>query len=144
MSTGEHGEGPAAREQPCSRAASQNSLLTANLQTRGENLAAGQTSAPLTWLLNASFPWPACGKVKHLKLPYGVDGTGTGITYFFTTALCALAHSQKQWLWEHTTVSDLTRSAHKRACKKKLIWFTLHCVYFLSNQIAVLQVRDSL
>ncbi|KAK5849618.1 hypothetical protein PBY51_013939 [Eleginops maclovinus] len=29
-------EGPAAREQPCSRAASQNSLLTANLQTRGE------------------------------------------------------------------------------------------------------------
>lgn len=37
-------EGPAAREQPCSRAASQNSLLTANLQTR-ENLAAGQTSA---------------------------------------------------------------------------------------------------
>lgn len=27
-------EGPAAREQPCSRAASQNSLLTANLQTR--------------------------------------------------------------------------------------------------------------
>lgn len=37
-------EGPAAREQPCSRAASQNSLLTANLQTR-ENLAAGQASA---------------------------------------------------------------------------------------------------
>jgi len=37
-------EGPAVREQPCSRAASQNSLLTANLQTR-ENLAAGQTSA---------------------------------------------------------------------------------------------------
>lgn len=29
-------EGPAAREQPCSRAASQNSLLTANLQTRGK------------------------------------------------------------------------------------------------------------
>ncbi|KAK5877817.1 hypothetical protein CesoFtcFv8_025290 [Champsocephalus esox] len=29
-------EGPAAREQPCSRAASQNPLLTADLQTRGK------------------------------------------------------------------------------------------------------------
>lgn len=36
--------GRVVREQPCSRAVSQNPLLTANLQTRGENLAAGQTS----------------------------------------------------------------------------------------------------
>lgn len=44
-------ECPAAREQPCSRAASQNALLTANLQTR-KSLAAGHTSACglLLWL----------------------------------------------------------------------------------------------
>lgn len=46
----EKGECPAAREQPSSRAASQNALLTANLQTRGI-LAAGQApaSALLLW-----------------------------------------------------------------------------------------------
>lgn len=35
---------PAARKQPSSRTASQNSLLTANLQNKRENLAAGQSS----------------------------------------------------------------------------------------------------
>lgn len=30
------------------------------------------------------------------------DGVETGIIYFFTTALYALARSQEQWTWEQT------------------------------------------
>lgn len=97
-------EGPAAREQPCSRAASQNSLLTANLQTREKPGCRTDFSLwPPAIALHRShdFSLPVfLGRAFETSI--WVGAVETGITYFFTTALCTLARSQEQWMWEHT------------------------------------------
>lgn len=70
---------------------------------QGRNLAAGQSSACgllllFTWLLSISVSWPARGKVKHLKLPYGLK---KGSLISLPQALFALAHPYEQWIWEY-------------------------------------------
>lgn len=89
--------GPAAKERLCSRAASHNSLLTANLQTREQpgcrtDFSLWPPAIALCCSLHVFLQPASC---EAFKTSTWTDRDEKSTTYFFTAVLCALACSQE-------------------------------------------------